>query len=153
MGDAAKLEEIGSFDIITGVYLLNYAPNSETMLSMLTGIRKNLAENGRFVGFTCNPDFQMSKSNPTKYGVTVLKQESIPQGYYLEIEFHTSPPFTIHCFDLSRSVYEEAAMKAGLRNFSWHSIEIPPTALEDWGKDYWQDLLDNNLIIALSCEK
>ncbi|MGK7893332.1 MAG: class I SAM-dependent methyltransferase [Xenococcus sp. (in: cyanobacteria)] len=153
LGDAVKLEQIGSFELITAVYLLDYAQNPEQLLSMLVSVRKNLEEEGRFVAVTTNPDFKMSQSNTTKYGVTVTKQESIPQGYYYEIEFHTSSPFTIQCFGWNRSVYEEAVKEAGLKNFSWHPIEIPPHAIEDYGADYWQDFCDNNLIIALSCEK
>ncbi len=93
LADVGKLEQIGSFDLITAIYLLNYAQNPENLLSMFVSVRKNLEEEGRFVAVTTNPDFKMSKSNPTKYGLTVTKQESIPQGYYCEIEFHTSSPF------------------------------------------------------------
>ena len=59
----------------------------------------------------------------------------------------------IECFGWNKSVYEEAVKEAGLKNFSWHPIEIPPQAIEDYEADYWQDFCDNNLIIALSCEK
>ena len=153
LGDAVQLKQLGSFDLISAVYLLNYAQNPEHLLSMLVSVRNNLEEKGRFVAFTTNPDFQMSRSNLTKYGVTVTKQEPISQGYYCEIEFHTSSPFTISCFGWNRSVYQEAVIEAGLKNFSWHPSEIPSQAIEDYGEDYWQNFSDNNLILALSCEK
>jgi len=153
LGDGLQLGQIGSFELITAVYLLNYAQNPEQLASMFVSVGKNLKEGGRLVAITTHPDFQMSQYNPTKYGVTVTKQESIPQGYYCEIDFHTSSPFSIQCFGWNQSVYQEAAKEARLKNLALHPIEIPAQAIEKYGMDYWQDFRENNLIIALSCEK
>ncbi|MBW4634358.1 MAG: class I SAM-dependent methyltransferase [Iphinoe sp. HA4291-MV1] len=153
VSDIAKLPKLGSFDLVTAVYLLNYAENKEHLLQMLRNIRSNLASNGRFVAMTVNPDFSWNKSNPTKYGLTVLKQESLSEGFYSEAEFHTNPPFIIKYFGWSQSIYEWAVTEAGFKNFSWHPIEVPKQAIEQYTEDYWQDFLDNCLIIGLSCEK
>lgn len=150
--DIAEMPSIGTFELATAVYLLNYAQNKEILVQMLRNIRNNLADKGRFVAITTNPDFSINKSNCTKYGFTVLKQEAISNGYYCEAEFLTDSPFTINYFQLNQSVYESAAIEAGFKNFSWHHMEIPPQAIQEYGEDYWQDFLENLLVIVLSCE-
>jgi len=136
---------------VTAVYLLNYAENGEQMLNILRNIRNNLSESGRFVAFTINYNFSPKKSNFTKYGLTVLKEEPVEEGYAVEAELHTNPPFIIKYFKWNQSVYEWALKEAGFLNFAWHSIKISPEAMEKYEKGYWQDFLDNSLIIALSC--
>lgn len=150
--DIAKMPPIGTFELVTAAYLLNYAQNKEILVQMLRNIRHNLADKGRFVTITTHPDFSIHKSNSTKYGFTVFKQEALPNGYYCEAEFLTDSPFTINYFQLNQSVYESAAIEAGFKNFSWHHMEVPPQAIKEYGEDYWQDFWENPLIIALSCE-
>jgi len=149
--DITQLPRLGSFDLVTAVYLLNYAENGEQMLNILRNIRNNLSESGRFVAFTINYNFSPKKSNFTKYGLTVLKEEPVEEGYAVEAELHTNPPFIIKYFKWNQSVYEWALKEAGFLNFAWHSIKISPEAMEKYEKGYWQDFLDNSLIIALSC--
>src|SRR3569832_813229 len=115
------------------------------MLKILRNIRNNLSESGRFVAFTTNQHFSPKKSNCTKYGVTVLKEEPVEEGYAVEAEFHTNPPFIIKWFKWNQSVYEWALKEAGFLNVAWHSIEISPEAMEKYEEGYWQDFLDNSL--------
>ena len=150
--DVAKMPPIGIFELATAVYLLNYAQNKETLVQMLRNIRHNLADRGYFLTITTDPDFSIKKSNFTKYGFTVLKQEPFSEGYYCEAEFLSDSPFKINYFQLNQSIYESAAIEAGFKNFSWHYMEIPPQAIKEYGEDYWQDFLENPLMIALSCE-
>lgn len=149
--DIVKLPKLGKFDLITAIYLLNYAENKEDLLKMFQNIRNNLVENGRLVALTANPDFSVNKSNPTKYGVTVFKQEALSEGYYAEAECHTEPSFVIKYFGWNQLIYEWAAREAGFQKLTWHSIEIPPKAIEQYTEDYWQDFLENPMIIGFSC--
>jgi 2-polyprenyl-3-methyl-5-hydroxy-6-metoxy-1,4-benzoquinol methylase len=114
--DITQLPRLGSFDLVTAVYLLNYAEEREQMLKILRNIRNNLSESGRFVAFTTNHQFSPKKSNCTKYGVTVLKEEPVEEGYAVEAEFHTNPPFIIKWFKWNQSVYEWALKEAGFLN-------------------------------------
>lgn len=150
--DVTKLPKLGNFDLATAIYLLNYAENKEQLLKMFSNIRNNLVENGRLVAITVNPDYSLEKSNTTKYGFKVLSQEFISEGFYSEGEFQTQPPSVIKYYGWSRDTYEWAAKEAGLKNFSWHSLEIPQSAIEKYGQDYWYDFLDNCGAIGLSCE-
>ena len=74
VGDATALPPLGAFDLVTAVYLLNYAPSRAQLLGMGRSAYANLAEGGRFVAYTVNPDFTLRKPNSTKYGGSVLRQ-------------------------------------------------------------------------------
>jgi SAM-dependent methyltransferase len=92
VGDAVALPPLGRFDLVTAVYLLNYAESKDQMLGMCRSAYDNLGAGGRFVAYTINPAFTLSKPNSTKYGVTMLRQ--IPDGdrYLCDMEFVTDPP-------------------------------------------------------------
>jgi toxoflavin synthase len=63
VGDAVTLPRLGRFDLVTAVYLLNYATNKRQMLGTCRGAYDNLMEGGRFVAYTVNPEFTLSKPN------------------------------------------------------------------------------------------
>jgi SAM-dependent methyltransferase len=92
VGDAVALPQLGRFDLVTAVYLLNYAESKDQMLAMCRSANNNLVTGGRFIVYTVNPAFNLSKPNSTKYGVTMLRQ--VPDGdrYLCDMEFVTDPP-------------------------------------------------------------
>jgi SAM-dependent methyltransferase len=92
VGDAVILPPLGSFALVTAVYLLNYAGSKDQMLGMCRSAYNNLAAGGRFVAYTVNPAFTLSKPNRTKYGVTMLRQISDGDRHLCDMEFVTNPP-------------------------------------------------------------
>ena len=92
VGDAVALPQLGRFDLVTAVYLLNYAESKDQMLAMCRSAYNNLVTGGRFIVYTVNPAFTLSKPNSTKYGVTMLRQ--VPDGdrSLCDMEFVTDPP-------------------------------------------------------------
>src|SRR5262245_3850779 len=65
-GAAAALPRLGAFDLATAVYLLNYAASPDEMRGMRRSAYDNLVDGGRFVAYTVNPAFTLSKANSTK---------------------------------------------------------------------------------------
>ena len=55
VGDAIHLPLLGPFDLVTAVYLLNYAESKDQMLGMCRSAYDNLVAGGRFVAYTVNP--------------------------------------------------------------------------------------------------
>jgi len=72
--DAVTLPQMGPFDLVTAVYLLNYATSNDQLLSMFRSAYDNLVAGGRFVAYTVKSDFTLSKPNCTKYGITVRRE-------------------------------------------------------------------------------
>lgn len=153
VGDAAALPQMGRFDLVTAVFLLNYATSKDQMRDMFRSVYANLAAGGRFIAFTENPAFTLSKPNWTKYGITVLRMEPEEDRYACEAEFVADPPFRVRWYQWHRAPYEWALCEAGFRDFAWHASEVAPEDVARYGAAYWRDFYDNCLIIGLVCQK
>jgi toxoflavin synthase len=151
--DAAQLPQLGHFDLVTAVYLLNYATSKEQMLGMFRSAYDQLVAGGRFIAYTVNPAFTLSKPNSTKYGVTVLCQAPEEDRYVCDAEFVTDPPTPFRYVQWSQGTYEWAVTEAGFRTFAWHPTEVAPEDIARYGEAYWRDFHANGLVIGLVCQK
>jgi SAM-dependent methyltransferase len=153
VGDAVRLPRLGRFDLVTAVYLLNYATTKDQLLGMFRSAYDNLAMGGRFIAYTINPAFTLSKPNSTKYGFSVLREEPEEDRYTCEAELITKPPALVRYYRWSRATYEWAIQEAGFRAFAWHPSEVAPDDIARYGQAYWRDFHDNCLIVGLMCQK
>ncbi|HSF29050.1 MAG TPA: class I SAM-dependent methyltransferase [Candidatus Tectomicrobia bacterium] len=153
VGDAVQLSRLGRFDLVTAVYLLNYAAHKDQLLGMFRSAYDNLVEGGRFVAYTVNPEFTLSKPNSTKYGVTVLRETPEGDRYACDAEFVTDPPTPVSWFRWSQATYERAVKEGGFRDLAWYPSEVAPEDIARYGEAYWQDFHDNCLVIGLMCHK
>jgi len=151
--DILDMPNLGLFDMVTAVWLLCYAKDKKLLTTMFSKIFDSLKENGVFIGYTSNPNFRMSISNFTKYGLTITSETPIPGGLLCDAQFATTPPIPFQFYRLSREVYEAAARKAGFRNIQWVTPLIPQTAIEFYGNDYWNDYRENCDQIGIICRK
>ena len=147
------LPQLGPFDLVTAVYLLNYATSKDQLRGMFRSAYDNLVAGGRFVAYTINPTFTLSKPNSTKYGVTVLRQAPEEDRYVCDAEFVTEPPTPLQYFQWSQATYEWAIKEAGFRDFAWYPSEVAPEDVARYGEAYWRDFHDNCLVIGLVCQK
>ena len=108
---------------------------------------------GRFVAYTVNPAFTLSKPNSTPYGVTVCRQTFEEDRYVCDAEFVTDPPTPFQCFQWSQATHEWAIKEAWFRAFTWHPLEVAPEDVAHYGEEYWRDFHDNCLVIGLVCQK
>lgn len=147
----------GSFDLVIGMWLLNYPDSRDNMGKMWRNIADYLKPNGKFVGIIQNQDV----FNPTsmqgkwdEYGAqeTNIRQLPSGDGVQMHIEFNTSPKVEFDTFVLKPEILEEEGQKAGMRDLQYIRAgeevkgEVP-------GKDdaWWQELLEqypNQLIVA-----
>jgi ubiquinone/menaquinone biosynthesis C-methylase UbiE len=153
VGDAIDLPALGSFDLVTAVYLLNYATSKDQMLGMCRSAYDNLVPGGRFVAYTVNPAFTLSKPNSTKYGVTMLRQLPEVDRYMCDLEFVTDPPMPYQHPQWNQVTHEWALREAGFREFAWHPSEVAPEDIAHYGAAYWRDFYDNCLVIGLVGQK
>ncbi len=153
VGDAVTLPPLGPFDLITAVYLLNYATSQDQMLGMFRSVYDNLVAGGRFIAYTVNPAFTLSKPNCTKYGVTVLREVPEEDRYVCDAAFVTEPPAPVRWYRWSQATYEWAVQEAGFQAFAWYPSEVAPDDVARYGETYWRDFHTNCLVIGLVCQK
>jgi len=153
VSDAVTLPPLGPFDLVTAVYLLNYATSKEQLLGMFRSASANLVAGGRFIAYTINPAFTLSKPNCTLYGLSVLSEVPDTDRYITEAQFNTEPPTRFTYSRWSQATYEKTIEKAGFREFVWHPSEVAPEDLACCEEAYWRDFYDNCLVIGLVCQK
>jgi toxoflavin synthase len=153
VSDAAALPRLGGFDLVTAVYLLNYASTRDELLRMCRSAHTNLEEGGRFIAVTIDPKFDLSRSNWAKYGFEVLSERYENGRHVCQARFLTEPPAPIEYFRWPAATYESVLAEAGFRELTWHPFEIPAEALARFGEAFWREYQENPLLIALSCRK
>ena len=151
--DAVALPPLGAFDLVTAIYLLNYATSKDQLLGMCRSAYDNLMEGGRFVAYTVNPAYTLSKPNGAKYGNYFLRQTPEDDRYVCDGVFVTEPPTPFQCYQWSQEAHERAIQEAGFRTFAWHPSEVSPEDMARYGEAYWQDFRENCLVIGLVCQK
>ncbi|KAL8712081.1 MAG: hypothetical protein Q9220_003515 [cf. Caloplaca sp. 1 TL-2023] len=135
----------GPFDIVFGAWLLNYAPDRVGLEDMFRNIAINLKEGGHFVGITVPPAEDPMTSIDTELrvrpppegsgGLYYSVNEHVIEGIYFHVKGHTPlGDVDFDCYHLKKSVYEEAARKAGLKGeLRWGLTDVPERYLRGEG--------------------
>jgi SAM-dependent methyltransferase len=136
VGDASEpfLLASGPFDLVLGVWLLNYAPSAHVMARMWANIAQNLRPGGVFVGLTPPPESGLEAvrhsierhRGPTD-GVTVEIVSEVPDGYRMRLVAQRGDVnFEFHNYHLVKEVYESSARQGGMQGpFTWRPIQLP----------------------------
>ena len=127
------------FDLVTSVWGLNYAKDSEELEGMFRLISQNLRSGGRFVGLVPTPfedlesiarrsESAQTRSNMVLAGNSANLLDWLieePEGYRVITIGHAKPePIRLDGFILLRDVYEKAARAGGMKgNLEWHKLD------------------------------
>jgi len=146
-----------SFDLVIGMWLLNYAESASQMQSFWSNIAKYLKPGAKFVGIIQNQEeypFQPSSMKTLKYGAKESNLTPLPSGdgVRMHLEFDTTPKVEFDTYVLKQEIFEDAAAKAGMVGLQYVKPG-PETLTEEERKDleWWKELLDeypNQLVVA-----
>lgn len=147
------------FDVVTGCWLLNYAPDAATMTRMYKFMARNLAPGGYWVGLTVPPllsdepfeaemlDAAMKPQGAWgRHGQTgqVLKAMPNGDGHHIRIELGTQAYETkacFNCYHLSLKVFQQACEDSEqFESQEWMDFVIPEDIKSAQGKGHWNDL-------------
>jgi SAM-dependent methyltransferase len=151
--DIAEMPALGSFDVVTAVYLLHYAQSKEHLGRLCRGIAQNLKPGGRFVTVVANPEFNPAGPNYAKYGFTFSQRVDAKEGSSVALVFLVEPPVMIHYQYWTRATYEGALAEAGFRTIVWERLQPSPEAETQFGREFWEDYLRNPQAHLIHCEK
>lgn len=135
VADAAKLPQMGPFDLATAVYLFNYATDRSALHAMFRSIRANLRDGGRLLAIVPNagayPNVDWSP-----YGVRIVDRVHEGDAPLLKAQFLTQPPADFEFREWAHSDFAEAAVEAGFSTVGWQPNRTPPA---DGARDeaYW----------------
>lgn len=156
VGDAGELGTIGSFDLVLGAYLLNYADSAESLGRFATTIFANLRPGGRLAGINDNPAQDMATYPQCgRYGFTKStasnRREGDPITY--AIETGDGRTFRFDNYYLRPDTIEKVFAETGFKRFSWEGPWLAPGSEEGFEPGYWDAFLANPPIIGFSAER
>lgn len=155
--DVVELGEIGRFDLVVASYFLNCARTREQLLKMCQSIYANLKEGSRFVSINGNLE-QLPEYYPKweKYGFTKSIVGFLEEGKPITLTFTVPNEDQKISFDnyyLNKATYEWAFHQVGFQEVSWQPLRVSPQGIQEFGQEYWQDLLDYPSLIGIECLK
>lgn len=155
VGDAATLGVIGVFDVVTAVYLFQYASDETTFQQMAATIGANLKENGRFLAVTGSPTItQAHLDAQAHYGALIEPQGPLQDGTPIRNTFTTPGgvvQFTNHHW--TQPTYEQVLKQVGFHTICWHSMQVSAQGITQFPDGYWQPYLEHPAITILECYK
>ncbi len=140
-------------DIITAVYLLNYAGTREALDRFCQACFRTLRPGDRLVGFNDNV------RKPPRPGVSLAKyglERTCPyppsEGDVIRyrVTNHSGHAFEFENYYLAPATYEAAACGAGFDDFHRVDAALEPTERDD---PYWDDFLTHAPLTAFSASK
>jgi toxoflavin synthase len=158
LGSKTLNEGEASFDLVIGMWLLNYASTSVEMTGFWTNVAKHLKpKTGKFLGVIQNQDiFHPTSMHTLKYGAretNVVPLES-GDGVRMHVEFDTMPKVEFDTFVLKREILEGTAKEAGVRIEQYvrpTSEHLTKEDLKEHREEWWEELIreyPNQLVIG-----
>ena len=144
------------FDVVTSVYLFNYAKTKEELFKMCSIANQLLKKDGVFSIITLNPAIRPNKHVEYERRISNMSGASIfKNGDRVKFETHEKrkKPFEFICYYWSKGVYEECLHKAGLKTIKWVRPIISEEAREKFGEKFWRKFMDNPSPIGIICKK
>ena len=154
VGDAVTLPPLGPFDLVTAVYLLNYATSKDQLLGMCRSVYDNLVAGGRFIAYTDQPGVHPQQAELHE----VWGHRAAPGARGGPVRLrrrvcHRSAHALSGTPSGARPRMSGRSQEAGFRDFAWYPSEVAPEDIARYGEAYWRDFHDNCLVIGLVCQK
>jgi SAM-dependent methyltransferase len=154
VADAAELPSTERpFDVVTAVYLLNYAADEASMRRLCRSVYDSLADGGTFLVLTQNPTFRFDGPDTRKYGFTYVPVGTGPIGPRVSITAQLDPSITFEANYPPQEVYERALDAAGFSGVEWVPLHVPDEGTKEFGEQFWEDFLVNPPLTMLRCGK
>jgi toxoflavin synthase len=153
VGDVRTLEMSGEFDLAFAAYLLNYAHSAEELTQMCRAVARVLRPGGRFVTANGNPaepivDFPAASD----YGFSKRVEGELMEGAPIVLRFFLPDgSFEVTNYYLGAETMEEAFRSAALREVRWHTAEVSPEGLREFGQEYWEKFVAHPPAVFIDC--
>jgi toxoflavin synthase len=147
-----QLGKLGCFDVVTAVFLLNYAESRDDLVQMCRVVHDNLAPGQSF--FAINDNCGVAMGNPEgyrQYGLGYRGSTAPGDGELLHGELMVGPEqwmsFEFRCF--SRETYESGLRAAGFEQIRWHALEVPPAIEQQSASGFWTPFLEQEPVVLI----
>ena len=148
--DAATFTPEAPVDVVTAIYLLNYARTRAELDRFCRACHRALRPGGRLVGFNDNV---RRPSGPgislAKYGFERTCPHPPREGDVIRYRMtnHDGQVFEFENYYLEPATYEAAAREAGFDDFRWVDAMLEPS---ERGNSYWNDFMSHAPLAPLT---
>ncbi|WP_327169903.1 class I SAM-dependent methyltransferase [Streptomyces subrutilus] len=134
----------GSFDLVTAVYVLPYAPTRQALQGFCATARRALrATGGRFVAAVLNPEFCTDPQWYRGYGMLLSSQQSPVEGTPGHLRAWVGAEvLDLDFFRWSAEAHEQALGAAGFDHVSWIRPTVSEAGRTKYGEAFWANYLD-----------
>ena len=108
-------------DRVVAMYLFHYASSLADLGAMAELIARNLAPGGRFVAYTINPAYDLSREDPRLAQHFGFAYRPVDPPHY-ELLFGTDP---VNMWQWSESQHRAALEDAGMTDVCWYTPVLP----------------------------
>lgn len=140
VGDVAQMGAVGAFDVVTAVYLLQYAATESELQGMVNAIYANLKPGGRVVMVTGQPDLtEAHLAAQRHYEVIIEPQGPLADGVSIDTTIFVpegAVKFTNHHW--TKAAYARVFRQAGFHSVVWYPMQISAEGLALYPPEYWQ---------------
>jgi toxoflavin synthase len=154
--DVLTLNSLGEYDMVLGMYLLNYAQSPEELIQFCQVVYHHLKPGGRFIGFNDNPHNESQHyAKYRKYGFVKETTENRQEGDFVKYRMFNpdGTEFSFDNFYFEPQTYADAFAKAGLKNFRWEGPFLQPEQYHSDKFGYWEDFMSHPPLIGFSAVK
>ena len=154
VGDVLSLRLDKKFDVITAVYLLNYARTKKELTRMCAAVRSHIADDGVFYAVVPNPS--SGPSDGFEYGIRTTNADgkrSFADGDVVRMEFEGSENGELsfsYCY-WSKETYEGCLGSSGFSSIEWVPFSVSEEGIKEYGSAFWDAWLKNPPSVVLAC--
>lgn len=151
--DAATFTPPAQVDVVTALYLLNYARTRMELDRMFRACHRALRPGGRLVGFNDNV------RRPPRPGVSLAQygfERTCPHpprdgdAIRYRITNHDGRTFEFENYYLRPAAYEASARDAGFLDFRWVDARLAPSEQSD---SYWDEFMAHAPLTAFTASR
>ncbi|MEU8544119.1 methyltransferase domain-containing protein [Streptomyces sp. NPDC048717] len=143
VADAVALPKLGAFDLVSAVWLLNYATTKAELTAMLRGIHDNLVPGGKFVALAVWPEFRPFGPAWDDYGLRVVSETEAEDRGILVTDLIGTETSTITTSRWSHEAFAECLAAAGFESYTWEVPEVPAESVARFGDAFWDNYRAN----------
>jgi SAM-dependent methyltransferase len=157
VGDAGTYDFVkrGSFDVVTAVFLLEYASSREGLQQICRNVYLALRAGGIFITIIDNPDAILPTDKKYEVVLSLDEGSSGEEGCKRRVTFYRDGVEVLHVYNYlwSRGTYEGALRNAGFHGIRWRNPVVSEAGMQIFGESFWANFLENSNPIVLECRK
>lgn len=157
VGDATRIDRIGSFDVVAAAHLFVYADTLQMLGAMCRTVAQNLGVGGRLVAATINPRLSLAAQMPFERlgaSIELLDGDELRDGAALLVRIGGEHGvYEVRDYFWSEQAYERRLRAAGLSRIEWHQLRPSAAGRRTMGEEFWREFLNNPPVVVFTAAR